>query len=182
MELFCDEAHSLFEEVESATSWDALIDAEPALGAVLAEGALDTALEAIGDYADLKSPYTLGRSRGVAQLADAAARRRGLPDTDVVALRRAALVEALGRLGVSNAIWDKPGPLTPVDWERVRLHPYLTERMLASSAALAPLAAIASQHHERLDGSGYPHILFVAHHPAARHRLTCRTPPRRTRP
>ena len=134
VELFCDEARSLFEGVESATSWDALIDAEPALGAVLAEGELDAALEAIGDYADLKSPYTLGRSRGVAQLADAAARRRGLPDSDVVALRRAALVEDLGRLGVSNAIWDKPGPLTPGEWERVRLHPYLTERMLASSA------------------------------------------------
>ena len=62
----------------------------------------------------------------------------------------------LGRLGVSNAIWDKPGPLTPAELERVRLHPYLTERMLASSAALSQLSAIAVQHHERLDGSGYP--------------------------
>jgi len=159
VELFSDEAPALFDEVESATSWDALIDTEPALGAALCEEELDTALEAIGDYADLKSPYTLGRSRGVADLAEEAARRRGLPDTDVVALRRAALVEDLGRLGVSNAIWDKPDALTPVEWERVRLHPYLTERMLASSAALAPLAAIAAQHHERLDGSGYPHGL-----------------------
>ena len=62
----------------------------------------------------------------------------------------------LGRLGVSNAIWDKRGPLTAAELERVRLHPYLTERMLASSEALAPLGAIAVQHHERLDGSGYP--------------------------
>ena len=62
----------------------------------------------------------------------------------------------LGRLGISNAIWDKPGALTMAELERVRLHPYLTERMLASSAALAPLSAIAVQHHERLDGSGYP--------------------------
>ena len=62
----------------------------------------------------------------------------------------------LGRLGVSNAVWDKRGPLTPADIERVRLHPYLTERMLAFSPALAPLGAIAVQHHERLDGSGYP--------------------------
>ena len=66
------------------------------------------------------------------------------------------MVHDLGRLGVSNAIWDKRGPLTPAELERVRLHPYLTERMLASSAALAPLGAIAVQHHERLDGSGYP--------------------------
>ena len=61
-----------------------------------------------------------------------------------------------GRLGVSNAIWDKRGPLTQAEMERVRLHPYLSERMLAFSPALAPLGAIAVQHHERLDGSGYP--------------------------
>jgi HD-GYP domain-containing protein (c-di-GMP phosphodiesterase class II) len=57
---------------------------------------------------------------------------------------------------VSNAIWDKRGSLSAPELERVRLHPYLTERMLASSAGLAPLGAIAVQHHERLDGSGYP--------------------------
>ena len=61
-----------------------------------------------------------------------------------------------GRLGVSNAIWDKRGPLTRAELERVRLHPYLSERMLAFSPVLAPLGAIAVQHHERLDGSGYP--------------------------
>jgi HD domain len=71
-------------------------------------------------------------------------------------VRRAALLHDLGRLGVSNAVWDKPGPLSPAEIERVRLHPYLTERMLASSAALARLGATAAQHHERIDGSGYP--------------------------
>jgi DNA-binding CsgD family transcriptional regulator len=71
-------------------------------------------------------------------------------------------VHDLGRLGVSNAIWDKRGALTPAELERVRLHPYLTERMLASSEALAPLGAIAVQHHERLDGSGYPRGLSGA--------------------
>ena len=57
---------------------------------------------------------------------------------------------------MSNAIWDEQGPLTAFERERVRLHPYLTERMLSESAALAPLGALAAQHHERLDGSGYP--------------------------
>jgi HD-GYP domain-containing protein (c-di-GMP phosphodiesterase class II) len=65
-------------------------------------------------------------------------------------------VHDLGRLGISNAIWDKRGPLGAGEWERVRMHPYLTERMLHSSKALAPLGAIAVQHRERLDGSGYP--------------------------
>jgi DNA-binding CsgD family transcriptional regulator len=71
-------------------------------------------------------------------------------------LRRAGLVHDIGRLGVPNTIWDKRGPLTAGDRERVRLHPYLSERMLTASAELAPLGAIAGRHHERLDGSGYP--------------------------
>ena len=74
----------------------------------------------------------------------------------MVAIRRAGVVHDLGRLGVSNAVWDKRGALTRSELERVRLHPYLSERMLAFSPALAPLGAIAVQHHERLDGSGYP--------------------------
>ena len=71
-------------------------------------------------------------------------------------VRRAGLVHDLGRLGVSNSIWDKRGPLGPGEWERVRLHPHITERMLHQSVALAPLGAIVVQHCERLDGSGYP--------------------------
>src|SRR5207237_930862 len=71
-------------------------------------------------------------------------------------IRRAGLVHDIGRLGVSNSVWDKRGALTNAEMERVRLHPYLSERMLAFSPALAPLGAIAAQHHERLDGSGYP--------------------------
>jgi DNA-binding CsgD family transcriptional regulator len=71
-------------------------------------------------------------------------------------------VHDLGRLGVSNAIWDKKGPLGVGEWERVRLHPHLTERMLHQSVALAPLGAIAAQHRERLDGSGYPRGLSGA--------------------
>src|SRR6185369_2382798 len=82
--------------------------------------------------------------------------RLGLPGAEVRTLRRAGLVHDLGRLGVSNAIWDKTGPLGAGEWERIRLHPYLTERILCQSPALAPLGAIAVQHHERLDGSGYP--------------------------
>jgi HD-GYP domain-containing protein (c-di-GMP phosphodiesterase class II)/DNA-binding CsgD family transcriptional regulator len=92
----------------------------------------------------------------VAELASAATTIYGLSDDDAKLVRRAGLVHDLGRLGVSNAIWDKRGALTAPELERVRMHPYLTERMLASAEALAPIAAIAVQHHERLDGSGYP--------------------------
>jgi len=71
-------------------------------------------------------------------------------------------VHGLGRLGVPNSIWDKRGPLGAGEWERVRMQPYLTERMLHQSPSLAPLGAIAVQYRERLDGSGYPRGLSGA--------------------
>ena len=154
--LFCDQAPVLLSDLDSPTNWDAVIAAEPVLGVVISDEEFENALEAIGDFTDLKSPWTIGHSRGVADLAARAARSYGLPANDVVTLRRAALGHDLGRLGVSNAIWDKRGKLTHSEMERVRLHPYLSERMLSFSPALAPLGAIAVQHHERLDGSGYP--------------------------
>ena len=156
VDVFCRDAAELFGGIESATTWDAVIAAEPELEVVLTDEELDAALAAMANFADLKSPYTLGHSCAVAELAGEAARVAELPDADAVLVRRAGFVHDLGRLGVSNAIWDKRGDLTPAELERVRLHPYLTERMLASSAALAPLGAVAVQHHERLDGSGYP--------------------------
>jgi HD-GYP domain-containing protein (c-di-GMP phosphodiesterase class II) len=122
----------------------------------LSDEELDDGLAALGEFSELKSPWTLGHAQGVAELAAAAGRLAGLPAQDIVSLRRAAYVHDLGRLGVSNAIWDKPGQLSLAEFERVRLHPYLSERMLAFSPVLTPLAAIAVQHHERLDGSGYP--------------------------
>jgi HD-GYP domain-containing protein (c-di-GMP phosphodiesterase class II) len=156
VDLCCAEAPKLFAGIDGAETWDALLAAGPAGGRDLSEAQLDDALEAIADFVDLKSPYTIGHSRGVADLAGAAARAHGLSERDVVLVHRAALVHDLGRLGVSNAIWDKRTPLTAGEVERIRLHPHYTERMLASSPALAPLAAVAVQHHERLDGSGYP--------------------------
>jgi HD-GYP domain-containing protein (c-di-GMP phosphodiesterase class II) len=151
-----DEAALIFADLDAAASWELVIDSEPSLATVVAGDELDGALAAIGEFAELKSPWLMGHSRGVADLAGEAARGLGLPESDVTALRRAAFVYDIGRLGVSNAVWDKPGELTQSELERVRLHPYLTERMLSFSAALAPLGSIAGQHHERLDGSGYP--------------------------
>ena len=113
-------------------------------------------------FVDLKSPYTLGHARAVADLAGEAGAQLGLVEADVRVLRRAGIAHGLGQLGVSNAIWDKRGPLGAGEWERVRMCPYLTERMLHQSEALAPLGAIAVQHRERLDGSGYPRGLSGA--------------------
>ena len=117
--------------------------------------ALDRGLAAMGNFADLISPYLAGHSAGVAELAAAAARRCRIDDAGVVALRRAALVHDLGRVAVHPRIWQKPGPLTADELEQVRLHPYHSERVLARSEFLAALAPVAGAHHERLDGSGY---------------------------
>jgi DNA-binding CsgD family transcriptional regulator len=62
-------------------------------------------------------------------------------------------------VAVENGIWDKPGPLTTAEWERVRLHPYSTERILARCGPLAELVEPACSHHERLDGTGYHRAL-----------------------
>jgi HD-GYP domain-containing protein (c-di-GMP phosphodiesterase class II) len=152
-------AGAIFEGLDETSTWDAVIEAEPALRIQLTGDEFDRALVAIADFVDLKSPYTLGHARAVSELAAETGAQLGLARDDLQTLRRAGLVHDLGRLGVSNAIWDKRGPMGAGEWERVRLHPYLTERMLHQSAALAPLAAIAVQHRERLDGSGYPNGL-----------------------
>jgi HD-GYP domain-containing protein (c-di-GMP phosphodiesterase class II) len=95
----------------------------------------------------------------VADLASAAAERIGLPADDVVLVRRAGWVHDLGMIGVPSGVWDDPQPWTLAQKERARTHPYLTERMLARLPSLAAVARCAAQHHERLDGSGYPHGL-----------------------
>ena len=154
--LLCAKAEEILGGLEAAPAWQAVIAAEPALAVELSAEQLDGALAAIANFVDLKAPFTLGHSVAVAALAEEAGRRLGLPPEQVLMLRRAGFVHGFGRLGVSNSIWDRPGPLSAGEWERVRMYPYLTERMLHQSAALAPLGEIAVQHRERLDGSGYP--------------------------
>jgi HD-GYP domain-containing protein (c-di-GMP phosphodiesterase class II) len=154
--LLCERAEEVLGGLETVPPWQAVIAAEPALAEAVSGAQLDGALTAIANFVDLKSPFMLGHSVAVADLAQEAARRLGLPGEDVRMLRRAGLVHGFGRLGVSNSIWDRPGPLSAGEWERVRMYPYLTERMLRQSAALAPLGEVAVLHRERLDGSGYP--------------------------
>ena len=152
----CRHADALLAGLDEAVGWDAVIAGEPALAGRLSAVALDSALAAIADFADLKSPYTTGHSRGVAERAASAVLRAGLGEAAAAELRRAALLHDVGRLGVPNTVWDKPGPLSESEMERVRMHPYLTQRTFARSPRLARLAEVAATHHERLDGTGYP--------------------------
>ncbi len=152
---FRERSGVLFDGFDQESAWETVLDLEPGERIRLTAERLDQACEAIADFTDLKSPFTLGHSHGVARLASAAAQRRGLPGSDIDAVRRAALVHDIGRVGVSAGIWTKAGPLTGREWEQVRLHPYYTERVLARPGLLSRLGTLASYHHERLDSSGY---------------------------
>jgi HD-GYP domain-containing protein (c-di-GMP phosphodiesterase class II) len=153
---FCAHADELLASLDELDGWDTLIGGHDTLERELTDTELDLALEAFADYADVKSPYTLGHSRGVAQLAAAAAATVGLPSDDVVLVRRAGLVHDVGTIGVSAGILDKPGRLTAAERERIRTHPYLTARTFSKPAALGAIGQLAALHHERMDGSGYP--------------------------
>ncbi len=145
----------LLAELDETRMWEQALESEPFPQVSIGGERVDAAFTAIAALTGLKSPWLREHSTGVAELAEAAAWRTGLPAASVALVRRAALAHDLGRVGVSNAIWEKPGRLGFGEWERVRLHPHFTERAFAQSTALAPIGILAGTHHERLDGSGY---------------------------
>jgi HD-GYP domain-containing protein (c-di-GMP phosphodiesterase class II) len=166
-ECFCKHAAMLLADLDAEPSWDAVIALEPGERRALSGAEFDAACAAMADFGDLKSAYTLTHSSGVARLAAEAARRARLPDADVTLVRRAGLLHDIGRVGVSVSVWEKPGAFTEREWERVRLHAYHTERVLARPASLARIGGVASLHHERLDGSGYHRGIGAASLPPA---------------
>jgi HD-GYP domain-containing protein (c-di-GMP phosphodiesterase class II) len=149
-----------------ADVWAEVLEAEPQPARRIPRSQLDDVALAFADMIDLMTPFTLGHSAGVAQLVGEAAGLLRIPADDVDLLRRAALLHDLGRVAISSNVWEKPRALTSTQWEQVRLHPYPTERILARSAILKPLARIAGMHHERQDGSGYHHGASGAEIPA----------------
>ena len=155
-DVFCRHADEMWAGLDEVGTWDAFMATEPGLVRRVMGADLDQALEALADLVDIKSPYLAGHSRGVANLAAEASRLAGLSADDATVLRRAGLIHDLGRMGVSNAVWDKRTTLNESEMERVRLHPYLTDRMFAKVPALGQVREVAARHHERLDGSGYP--------------------------
>ncbi len=138
----------------SATPLAALLDAEPAPLRTLDDPR--AVAQVLADFADIKSTFTLGHSRKVAALARDAAQARGLPAAEVEELELAGWLHDLGRVSVSNAIWDKPGPLDLGEWDKVRAHPQFTERVLSAAAPFAAIGRLAAADHERMDGGGYP--------------------------
>ena len=142
-------------EAENGDPRERMLEVEPAPVMERSGPQLSEVAATFGDLVDVKVPYFHGHAKEVARLAAGGARRLGLGDAEVGRVEVAALLHDVGRSGVSNAVWEKPAPLTTVEWEQVRMHAYYSERILASSPSLQPICAIAGMHHERLDGSGY---------------------------
>lgn len=143
--------------MESTDVWQAVLDAEPTPERRFLPSQVDEVARTFADFVDLKSPYLLGHSTQVAELAEGAAQGLKLSQDDRTKVRRAALLHDLGRVAVPTGVWEKKNRLTRREWEQVRLHPYHTERILSRSMTLAPLGQWAGMHHERCDASGYPH-------------------------
>lgn len=122
----------------------------------ITEDRLDTIAQALAHVVDAKSAFTYGHSQRVALYADAIAENCGLTVERRRWLRRGALLHDIGKLGVSNGILDKAGPLNAAEWVAVREHARISEEILSRIKALADIAPIAGAHHERLDGKGYP--------------------------
>lgn len=153
-EAFADRAADLVGDLEDIDAYDEALAVEPDPVRLVAPDEVAHVARTFGDLTDLKSPWLQGHSAGVADLAATAVHHLGLAGSATV-VRCAGHLHDLGRLAVSSRIWDKPGPLTRSEQEQARLHAHHSERVLARVPALAEIAVLAGQHHERSDGTGY---------------------------
>lgn len=117
---------------------------------------LDDIAAAFGSVIDAKSPFTSGHSTRVAALSSSLAKEMGMLEPRRRWLHRAALLHDVGKLGVSNAILDKPAGLNEKEWAEMRDHAVHTRAILDRIGALSDISSVAASHHERLDGRGYP--------------------------
>lgn len=136
---------------ERVVAFETIKDARP-----VNDDYLDDIAAAFAEVIDAKTPYTSGHSDRVALFSNMIAVELNLSDDECRHLRRAALLHDIGKLGVSNSILDKPGKLDDDEWAEIKRHPALGRAVLSRVAAFRDLAEVAGNHHERLDGKGYP--------------------------
>jgi HD-GYP domain-containing protein (c-di-GMP phosphodiesterase class II) len=156
VDIFLTNAEKLFVGLDGPVDREAILALEPAPHSMLSEEAAEEAYVAIADMIDMRMPFTFGHSRAVASLANAAAKRMGLPASDIRGVRRAAYTHDIGELAVPVSTWMRAGPLTERETDAAHLHPYYGERALVSLGDDGKaVASLVQRHHERLDGSGY---------------------------
>jgi len=150
------------EDIVTPLSADSISEQVLAIAPVRASEAttddyFDRIVRAFGSIIDAKSPFTSGHSERVAIFSDMIAAELGLSETDRLWIRRGARLHDLGKLGVSNTILDKPGKLDEDEWEAMKQHASYTYDILKLITPLERFAYVAASHHEKLDGTGYPH-------------------------
>ena len=118
---------------------------------------LATLVQSLAFIVDFKSHYTATHSSGVAAIAAAMAECLGFSESELQQMRAAGYLHDLGKLGVGSEIIDKPGLLSDDDLMVIRTHSFYTRQILDAVPSLQPITDWAAPHHERLDGSGYPH-------------------------
>jgi putative nucleotidyltransferase with HDIG domain len=134
----------------------AVLDLDAGTQHKLEPGQVDRICEAFADVVDAKSHFTFRHSIGVTNAAFGIAETMGLRADRVQLVRRAALLHDIGKLSVSNTILDKRAVLSAAEWDAVRQHPRITRLILERVRAFREMAVVAGEHHEKLDGSGYP--------------------------
>jgi PAS domain S-box-containing protein len=122
---------------------------------------LEGTLRAVSRASETRDPYTAGHQHRVTDLAVAIARELGCSDDECNTLRIAGTLHDIGKLGIPAEILSKPGTLSPIEFALIREHPQIARDILADVPFPGPVAEIVLQHHERLDGSGYPRGLKV---------------------
>ncbi len=148
---------SLWESVSSEDVMSRVSELDPGAGARrLDEAGIDGIAAAFADIIDAKTPFTYRHSTGVAMYAVAIGEQMGFAADALVRLRRAAWLHDIGKLGVSNRILDKNGPLDQAERTAIEQHPIHTWEILRKVPGFGDFARTASLHHERLDGTGYP--------------------------
>ncbi len=125
--------------------------------------------QAISELLESRDPYTAGHARGVTELAVRIAKRMGMPSEDIEGLKVCGILHDLGKVVISSGILSKPGKLSDNEFGIIRQHPETAFQALHRIPFPWPVAEVVSQHHERLDGRGYPRGLKEAEiHPWAR--------------
>ncbi len=147
----------------SADAHHAILEAEPAAGKELPPGPIDQICEAFSEVVDAKSPFTFRHSIGVKDAAMMIGNSLGLSPARMQMLRRAALLHDIGKLSVSNMILDKPGKLDQDEFNIIKRHSALTREILSRMPSMQEISVIAGEHHEKLDGTGYPFGLKAEH-------------------
>ena len=162
IDVFGDEEIALLAELAADLSFGIITvrtRAEQQTSARKLEHALENTIQAIATTIETRDPYTAGHQQRVSRLAAAIARDMGLDEAQVAGVQRGAEIHDIGKIYVPAEILNRPGRLSDIEFSMIRTHPQVGYDIIKDIEFPWPIAKMILQHHERLDGSGYPNGL-----------------------